>query len=93
MDVLDNVAARLRSSRADADKRIAQANAEIRRAAAIASQQEMKARTTESEGHVAAAKSIVPLGVAAAFEEANLGRRRPLRHSVNPRMRWRRATA
>lgn len=89
VDVLDNVAARLRSSQADADKRIAQAKAEIRRAAAIASQQEMKARTTESEGQVTAAKSIVPLGVAAAFEEANLGNRRPLAHSVNPRMRWR----
>jgi uncharacterized protein YqfA (UPF0365 family) len=91
VDVQDNVAARLRMSQAEADKRIAQAKAEIRRAAAVASQQEMKARTTESEGRVAAAKSIVPRGVAAAFEEGNLGRRRPLQHSVNARMRWRAA--
>ena len=89
VDVLDNVAARLQSSQAAADKRIAQADAEIRRAAAVAVQQEMKARTTESESRVAASQSAVPLGVTAAFGEANLGRRRPLRHSVNSRMRWR----
>ena len=89
IDVLDNVAARLQSSQAAADKRIAQAHAEIRRAAAVAVRQEMKARTTDSESRVAAAQSAVPLGVAAAFGEANLGRHGPLHHSVNPRMRWR----
>lgn len=89
VDVHDNVAARLRTSQAEANKRIAQANAEIRRAAAIASQQEMRARTTESEAHVEAAKSIVPRGVAAAFDEGNLGRRRALHPSVNGRLRWR----
>jgi uncharacterized protein YqfA (UPF0365 family) len=88
VDVVDNVSARLKSSQAEADKRIAQAKAEIRRAAAVAVHQEMKARTTESESRVKAARSTVPLGVAAAFEEANLGRHRPLPHSVNPRMRW-----
>jgi uncharacterized protein YqfA (UPF0365 family) len=88
VDVVDNVAARLKSSQAEADKRIAQANAEIRRAAAVAVHQEMTARTTESESRVTAARSTVPLGVAAAFEEANLGRARPLPHSVNARMRW-----
>jgi uncharacterized protein YqfA (UPF0365 family) len=88
IDVVDNVSARLQSSQAAADKRIAQANAEIRRAAAVAVQQEMKARTRESESRVAAAKSNVPLAAASAFAEANLGRRLPLRHSVNPRMRW-----
>jgi len=92
VDVHDNVAARLRTSQAAADKRIAQARAEIRRAAALASQQEMKARTTESEARVEAARSIVPRGVAAAFEEGNLGQRRSLPHSVNARMRWRTAT-
>ena len=89
VDVKDNVGARLKATRAETDKRIAQARAEVRRAAAIAAQQEMKARTTEMQGRVVAAKSTEPLAVASAFGEANMGRLTPLRPHVNARMRWR----
>jgi uncharacterized protein YqfA (UPF0365 family) len=88
VDVLDNVAARLQSQQAAADTRIAQANAEMRRAAAIASRQEMKARTVEMEGRVTAAKSTVPLAVSSAFVEANMGSQKPLVKTHNYRLRW-----
>lgn len=88
VDVLDNVSARLKSQQAEADTRIAQANAEMRRAAAIAARQEMKARTVEMEGRVTAAKSTVPLAVSSAFVEANMGSQRPLVKTHNYRLRW-----
>ncbi|MBN2448793.1 MAG: flotillin-like FloA family protein [Lentisphaeria bacterium] len=89
VDVLDNIAARLNSSRAEADKRIAQARAEVRRAAAVASQHEMRARTVESHSRVAAARAHVPLAVASSFTEANMGAARPLHGVLNHRLRWR----
>ena len=88
VDVIDNVAARLQSAQAETDKRIAQAHAEVRRAAAVAAHQEMKARTTEMESRVVAAKAVVPLAVSSACCEANLGRALPMAATVNPRMRW-----
>lgn len=91
VDVLDNVAARLNSTRAEADKRIARAKAEVRRAAAVAAHQEMKARTTESESRVTAARAAEPLAAASAFKEANMGRVRPLARTVDARLRWRSA--
>src|SRR5882762_4384236 len=45
VDVGDNIGAKLQSEQADADKRIAQAKAEVRRAAAVAVEQEMRAKT------------------------------------------------
>ncbi len=89
VDVLDNVAARLSSARAEADKRVAQANAEVRRAAAVAAHHEMTARTTEMEGKVVSAKADVPLALASAVAETNIGRSKPLRPTVNNRVRWR----
>ena len=88
VDVLDNVGARLKGSRADADKRIAQARAEVRRAAAVASRQEMKARTTEMQGRVVAAKSNVPLALSSAVHEANMGSPRPVPRTIGNRIRW-----
>jgi uncharacterized protein YqfA (UPF0365 family) len=89
VDVVDNVAARLKSSQADADTRIAQAHAEIRRAAAVATQQEMKARTVESRGRVTVARATVPLALASALDEANLGSQHPLLPVHSQRLRWR----
>jgi uncharacterized protein YqfA (UPF0365 family) len=89
VDVVDNVAARLRSSQADADTRIAQAHAEVRRAAAVATQQEMTARTVESRSRVTMARSTVPLALASALDEANLGSKRPLMPVHSHRLRWR----
>jgi uncharacterized protein YqfA (UPF0365 family) len=89
VDVVENVAARLKSSRAEADKRIAQAHAEVRRAAAVAVRQEMVARTVHSGAQVTLARATVPLAVASAAEEANLGPARPLRPLLGQRLRWR----
>lgn len=89
VDVLDNVAARLISRRAEADKRIAQAQAEMRRAAAVAAQQQMRARTTQMRSHVESARATVPLALGSALREANMGRKVPLEATVNARLRWR----
>ncbi len=90
IDVMDNVAARLRSSQAAADTRIAQAQAEVRRAQAVAAQQEMRARTVESASRVTGARATVPLALASASVEANLGSHRPWRPLVASRCRWQR---
>src|SRR5207253_2689463 len=52
VDVGDNIGAKLQSEQADADKRIAQAKAEVRRAAAVAVEQEMRAKTQEMRAKV-----------------------------------------
>ena len=92
VDVRDNVGARLKAAQADADKRIAQAQAEMRRTAAVASHQEMTARTLDMTSRVVAARAVVPLAAAAALKEANLGRVAPLPPSLNPRLRWKRGS-
>ena len=86
--VLDNVGARLIAARAEADKKIAQAQAEMRRAAAAAQQQEMRAETVNSFAAVVAARSGMPLAAAAAFRDANIGRTRPLAALGANRLRW-----
>ncbi len=52
IDVGDNVGARLQADRAEADTRVARANAERRRAEAVAAEQEMVARIEESRAMV-----------------------------------------
>ena len=47
VDVGDNIGAKLQTEQAEADKQVAQAKAEVRRAAAVANEQEMQARTQE----------------------------------------------
>jgi len=88
IDVLDNVSAILQSSQAAADKRVARAKAEVRRAAAVAVHQEMQARTVEMHGRVVAARAEVPHAVASGFQEGNVGRPTPFRALVHSRMRW-----
>jgi len=73
VDVGDNIGAKLQTEQAEADKRVAQAKAEVRRAAAVAVEQEMKARTQEMRAKVVEAEAEVPLAVAAAFKSGNLG--------------------
>ena len=58
---------------AEADKRIAQANAEERRAMAIATEQEMKAHTQEMRARVVEAEAEVPRAMAEAFRSGRLG--------------------
>lgn len=73
VDIGDNVGAKLQAEQAEADKVVAQAKAEMRRAAAVASEQEMKARTQEMQAKVVEAEAQVPLAMAEAFRSGNLG--------------------
>lgn len=73
VDVAGNVGARLQTEQAEADKQIAQAKAEVRRAAAVATEQEMAARTQEMRAKVVEAESEIPLAMAEAFRNGNLG--------------------
>ncbi|XHR30168.1 MAG: flotillin-like protein FloA [Chthoniobacteraceae bacterium] len=73
VDVGDNIGAKLQAEQAEADKRVAQARAEVRRAAAVASEQEMRARTQEMRAKVVEAEAQVPQAMAEAFRSGNLG--------------------
>ena len=73
IDVGKNIGAVLQMDQADADKNIAQARAEERRAMAVALEQEMKAKAQEARAKVIEAESKVPLAMAKAFEDGNLG--------------------
>jgi uncharacterized protein YqfA (UPF0365 family) len=73
VDVGDNIGAKLQAEQAEADKRVAQAKAEVRRAAAVALEQEMKARVQEMRAKVVESEAQVPLAMAEAFRAGNLG--------------------
>jgi uncharacterized protein YqfA (UPF0365 family) len=73
VDVGKNIGAELETDRAEADKKIAQAKAEERRAMAYAVEQEMKARVEEMRAKVVEAEARVPLAMASAFERGQLG--------------------
>ncbi len=73
VDVGKNIGAELETDRAEADKKIAQAKAEERRAMAFAVEQEMRARVQEMRAKVVEAESKVPLAMAEAFKAGNLG--------------------
>jgi uncharacterized protein YqfA (UPF0365 family) len=73
VDVGKNIGAELETDRAEADKKIAQAKAEERRAMAIAAEQEMIARVQEMRAKVVEAEAQVPLAMAEAFRKGNLG--------------------
>ncbi|QQY10002.1 MAG: flotillin-like protein FloA [Candidatus Xiphinematobacter sp.] len=73
VDVGENVGAKLQVKQAEADKVVAQAKAEMRRAAAVASEQEMKAKTQEMRAKVVEAEAQVPRAMAEAFRSGNLG--------------------
>lgn len=73
VDVGKNIGAELETDRAEADKKIAQAKAEERRAMAYAREQEMKAQVQEMRAKVVEAEAQVPLAMAEAFRQGNLG--------------------
>ena len=73
VDVGKNIGATLQIDQANADKNIAQARAEERRAMAIALEQEMKAKAQEARARVIEAESEVPKAMAQAFLNGNLG--------------------
>ncbi len=73
VDVGKNIGAELETDRAEADKKIAQAKAEERRAMAIAVEQEMRAKVEAMRAKVVEAESKIPLAIAEAFQSGNLG--------------------
>lgn len=73
VDVGENIGAQLQTDQAEADKKIAQARAEERRAMAYAREQEMKAQVVEMQARVVEAEAEVPKAMAEAFRNGNLG--------------------
>lgn len=73
IDIDKNIGATLQMDQAQADKNIAQAKAEERRAMAIALEQEMKAKAQEARAKVIEAEAEVPRAMAEAFRSGNLG--------------------
>ncbi|MFB6319522.1 flotillin-like protein FloA [Saccharicrinis sp. FJH54] len=73
IDIGKNIGAVLQIDQADADKNIAQAKAEERRAMAVALEQEMKAKAQEARAKVIEAEAEVPKAMAEAFRSGNMG--------------------
>lgn len=73
IDIGKNIGAVLQMDQAQADKNIAQARAEERRAMAIALEQEMKAKAQEARAKVIEAEAEVPKAMADAFRSGNMG--------------------
>jgi len=73
VDVGKNIGAILQTDQAEADKKIAQAMAEQRRALAVAQEQEMKAKVQEMKAKVVEAEAEVPKAIAEALKTGKLG--------------------
>jgi len=73
VDVGRNIGAQLQIEQADADKKIAEAKAEERRALAVAQEQENRAEVEKMRATVVAAEAEVPKAVAEALRSGNLG--------------------
>jgi uncharacterized protein YqfA (UPF0365 family) len=73
IDVGQNIGANLQADQAAADLRVAQANAEKRRALAVALEQEMRAKVEENRAQVVLAESEVPRALSQAFRDGHLG--------------------
>ena len=73
VDVGRNIGAQLMTDQAEADKTIAQARAEERRAMAVAKEQEMRAYTQEMQAKVVEAQAEVPQALSQALREGRLG--------------------
>ncbi|MBL7903989.1 MAG: flotillin-like protein FloA [Bacteroidales bacterium] len=73
IDVGKNIGAQLQMDQAFADKNIAQAKAEERRAMAVANEQEMKAKAQEAKAKVIEAEAEIPRAIAESFRSGNLG--------------------
>ncbi|MCK5820275.1 MAG: flotillin-like protein FloA [Bacteroidales bacterium] len=73
IDIGKNIGAVLQMDQANADKNIAQAKAEERRAMAVATEQEMKAKAQEARAKVIEAEVEIPLAMAEAFRSGHMG--------------------
>ncbi|MET3682453.1 uncharacterized protein YqfA (UPF0365 family) [Alkalibacillus flavidus] len=73
IDIGKNIGAMLQTDQAEADKNIAQAKAEERRAMAVAQEQENIAKVQEMQAKVVEAESEVPQALAEALRNGNMG--------------------
>jgi uncharacterized protein YqfA (UPF0365 family) len=73
MNLGENIGAILRAAKAESDKQIAQAEAEKRRAMAVALEQENVAKIKEMEAKLVEAQALVPMAMAEAFRNGNMG--------------------
>lgn len=73
IDVGDNIGAKLQTDQANANKQMAQAEAEKRRALAVAQEQEFKAEEQKNRAMVVLAEAEVPKALADAFRGGRLG--------------------
>jgi uncharacterized protein YqfA (UPF0365 family) len=73
IDVGENIGAKLQADQAESDKIVAQAEAEKRRAMAVARAQEMMALVEENRAKVVLAEAEIPKAISQAFREGNLG--------------------
>ena len=72
VDVGKNIGAELQTDQAEADKRVAQARSEERRAMAAAIEQEMHAKVEEMRAQVVEAEAEIPRAMAGAFRNGHL---------------------
>jgi uncharacterized protein YqfA (UPF0365 family) len=72
IDVGEQIGARLQADQAEADTRVARAKAEMRRADAVAREQEMRAKVAENRSQLLLAEAEVPKSMAFAFKQGNL---------------------
>jgi uncharacterized protein YqfA (UPF0365 family) len=75
IDVGENIGARLQADQAEADTRVARAKAEQRRAEAVATEQEMKAKVARNRSQLVLAEADVPKAMAGAFRRGMLHHR------------------
>ncbi len=73
VEVGRNIGAHLQIEQAEADKNIAQAKAEEKRAMAVALEQENRAKVQEMRAKVVEAEAEVPLAMAVALKNGNIG--------------------
>ena len=74
LEVIDNVGARLQEVQAEADKKVAQAKAEMRRVAAVAREKEMKAKVVEMTSQVTFTRSTIPHMIALSYLRGKIWR-------------------
>jgi uncharacterized protein YqfA (UPF0365 family) len=73
IDVGENIGAKLQGDQAEADKKRFQAEAEKRRAMAVASEAEQKAEAQKNRALVILAEAEIPKAMSEAFRQGNLG--------------------
>jgi len=73
VDVGQNIGAKLQTEQAEADKQIAQAKAESRRAMAVAAERENRAKVEDMRARLVEAEAQVPLALAESLKSGHMG--------------------